>query len=212
LKSIEKFNEVFGNQFGNPRGILGMYTGEMMVKQHKTETQWTIMLLDLQQNETILELGCGAGYAMKLLLELPVVSHIVGLDISKSILHSATIRNRKEINSGRATLVQKNVKHLDFQDEHFTKVYSIHSVYFWDDLPKTISDIYRILKPEGTIVITLSDGKNNEISPGITDMIQQQVIPIMEQTKFKNIEILEAPNSRGYHIVSIKGKKPSQNA
>ena len=101
---------------------------------------------------------------------------------------------------------------MDFQDGHFTKVYSIHSVYFWDNLPKTISDIYRILKPKGTVIITLSDGKNGEISTGITDLIQQQIIPIMEQTKFKNIEILEGPNSRGYHIVSIKGEKPQQNA
>lgn len=207
MKSIEKFNEVFGNQFGNPRGLLGMYTGEKMVKQHITETQWTIKLLDLQQNETILELGCGAGYAMKLLLEQPAVSHVVGVDLSKSILRSATIRNRNEISKGRARLVQGNVNQLDFQDGCFTRVYSVHSVYFWDNLPKTISDIYRILKPEGTVVLTLSDGKNGKISSGITDMVEQQVMPIMKQNQFKNIEMIKGPNSRGYHIVSIKGEK-----
>ena len=207
MKSIEKFNEVFGDQFGNPRGLLGMYTGEKMVKQHVTETQWTIKLLNLQQNENILELGCGAGYAMKLLLEQSSVSHVVGLDLSKSILRSATIRNRNEINKGRARLVQGNVSELDFQDEYFTKVYSIHSLYFWDNLPKTISDIYRILKPKGTVVLTLSDGKNGEISLGIKDMVEKQVVPIMEKNQFKNIEMIVGPNSRGYHIVSIKGEK-----
>ena len=207
MKSIEKFNEVFGNQFGNPRGLLGMYTGEKMVKQHVIETQWTIKLLNIKKDETILELGCGAGYAMKLLLEQPAVSHVVGLDLSKSILRSATIRNRNEINIGRARLVLGNVNELDFQEGYFTNIYSVHSLYFWDNLPKTISDIYRILKPQGTLVITLSHGKNGEISTGIKDMIEKQVIPIMEQNQFKNIEMIEGPNSRGYHIVSIKGKK-----
>lgn len=207
MKSIERFNEVFGNQFGNPRGLLGIYTGEKMVKQHVIETQWTIKLLNLQRNETILELGCGAGYAMKLLLEQLAVSHVVGLDLSKSILRSATIRNRNEISKGRVRLVQGNVNHLDFQDGYFSKVYSIHSVYFWENLPKTISDIYRILKSEGTVVLTLSDGKNGEISTGIKDMVEQQIIPIMKQNQFKNIEMIVGPNSRGYHIVSIKGEK-----
>lgn len=207
MKSIEKFNEVFGNQFGNPRGLLGMYTGEKMVKQHVIETQWTIKLLNIHKNETILELRCGAGYAMKLLLEESEVSYVVGLDLSKSILRSATIRNRKEINKGRVRLVQGNVNNLDFQDKYFTKVYSIHSVYFWENLPKTISDIYRILKFEGTVVLTLSDGKNGETSTGIRDMVEQQIIPIMKQNQFKNIEIIVGPNSRGYHIISIKGEK-----
>ena len=149
MKSNEKFNEVFGNQFGNPRGLLGMYAGEKMVKQHVTETQWTIKLLNLQQKEIILELGCGAGYAIKLLLEQTVVSHVIGMDLSRSILRSATLRNRNEISKGRASLVQGNVNQLNFLDGYFTKVYSIHSVYFWDNLPKTILDIYRILKHEG---------------------------------------------------------------
>jgi len=47
----------------------------------------------------------------------------------------------------------------NFQDGCFTKVFSIHSVYFWDNLPETISEIYRVLKPEGTIILTLCAGK-----------------------------------------------------
>jgi len=83
----------------------------------------------------------------------------------------------------------------------------IHSVYFWDNIPETISDIYRIFKHEGTVVLTFSDGKNGAMSKGIKDMVEQQVIPIMKQNQFKNIEMLEGPNSRGYHIISIKGEK-----
>jgi len=57
------------------------------------------------------------------------------------------------------------------------------------------------------VVLTLSDGKNGELSNGIKDMVEQQVIPIMKKNQFKNIEMIEGPNSRGYHIVSIKGEK-----
>ena len=164
-----------------------MYIGEKMVKQHRLETLWTIKLLKPQHDENILELGCGAGNAIKILLEQSTVSQVVGLNISQSILRSATIRNRYEINKERARLVQGNVNQLVFQDGYFTKVFSIHSVYFWDNLPETISEIYRVLKPQGTIILTLCSGKNGESWDDIKNMLEQRVIPIMVQNRFKNV-------------------------
>lgn len=207
MKFIKSFKEFIDSQYSNPRGVLGMYIGEKMVKQHGPETLWTIELLKLQQDEHILELGCGAGYAMKLLLEQSAVSQIVGLDISQPVLRSSTIRNRDALRKGRAKLVQSDVSCLDFQDGSFTKVFSIHSIYFWEDMPKTISEIYRVLKPKGTTILTFCDGKNGETSNDIKDIIEQQVIPIMCNNGFKNIEILRGPNSREFHTASIKGEK-----
>jgi ubiquinone/menaquinone biosynthesis C-methylase UbiE len=164
-----------------------MYIGEKMVRQHEPETLWTIKLLELKQNESILELGCGAGYAMKLILEKSAVNHLVGLDLSESILRSASIRNRNAIRKGRVRLVKSDVTSLEFQNESFSKVLSIHSIYFWDNLPKTISEIHRLLKPEGTTVLTLCDGKSGETWDGIKTLIEQQVAPCMNQSGFKNL-------------------------
>lgn len=207
MRLIKRLYEFIDSQYSHPRGILGMYFGEKMVRQHRPETLWTIQALELQQSESILELGCGAGYAMRLLLRWPTVSQVAGLDISQTALRSAAIRNRDEISSGRARLVQGNVNQLAFQDESFNKVFSIQSIYFWDDLPKTISEIYRVLKPRGTILITLSDGKGDEKWNGITDMLEQQLIPAMKQNRFRNIEILRGPDSREYHTVAVRGCK-----
>lgn len=207
MKLIKRFVEFISSQYGNPRGLLGMYIGEKMVKQHVPETLWTIKLLKLQKDEKILELGCGAGYAIKLLLEQSSVNQVVGLDASKSVLQSATIRNQKEIRNGKVKLIQGNVNNLAFQDGSFTKVFSIHSIYFWDNLHKTISEIYRVLKPEGTIILTLCDGKNGETSNDTKDMIEQQVVPILYQSGFNNIETLRGPNSREFHTVSIRAEK-----
>lgn len=207
LKLLKQFKEFIGSQYSHPRGLLGMYIGEKMVRQHDPETLWTINLLELQQDENILELGCGAGYAMKLLLEQSAVNHVVGLDLSESVLRSASIRNRNDIKKGRARLVKSDVNSLKFQSESFSKILSIHSIYFWDNLPKTISEIYRLLKPEGTTVLTLCDGKSGETWDGIKVMIEQQVVPSMNQSGFKNIEIRRGPNSREFHTVSVKAVK-----
>jgi ubiquinone/menaquinone biosynthesis C-methylase UbiE len=207
LKLIEQFKGFIDSQYSKPSGFLGIYIGEKMVKQHQPETLWAIKLLNPQRDENILELGCGAGNAIKLILQQSTVRQVIGLDISQSVLHSAAIRNRKEINKGRAKLIQGNVNKLTFQDGYFTKVFSIHSVYFWDNLSETISEIYRVLKPEGTIMITLCDGKNGETWDDIKVMIEQQIIPIMEQNKFKHIVLLKGPDSRQFQTVAIKGEK-----
>jgi len=38
-------------------------------------------------------------------------------------------------------------------------------------------------------------------------MIEQQVVPSMNQIGFKNIEILRGPNSREFYTVSVKAVK-----
>jgi ubiquinone/menaquinone biosynthesis C-methylase UbiE len=207
LKIIEHIREYIESQYGNPRGLLGIYTGEKMVRQHKPETLWTVQLLDIKRDETILELGCGAGYAMNLLLEQSDVSLIVGLDISKSVLRSASVRNRKEIEKGRIKLVKNDASHLNFKSMSFNKVFSIHSVYFWDDVQKSIMEIFRVLKPDGTVILTLSDGKNGVSSEWTKHLIEKQIIPSMEKCGFRNIEMLRGQNSREYHIISVRAKK-----
>ena len=207
MNITSKIKELINNQYSQPKGIVGMYFGEKMAIQHRPEAQWTIELLNIQQNESILELGCGAGYAMKLLLRQSAVSQVVGLDISPDMLRSASIRNQKEIKRGRAKLVQGNVEKLNFEDECFTKAFSIHSVYFWDNLPETISEIYRVLKPQGSLILTLCDGKNGESWNNKENLLEQKVIPIMKATSFKNIAIVNGPDSRQFHTIAVTADK-----
>jgi ubiquinone/menaquinone biosynthesis C-methylase UbiE len=204
---LKHFTEYINRQYQNPKGLLGLIIGEKMVIQHQPETLWTIEQMKLKKDEIILELGCGAGYAMKKLLDYPSIYQVIGLDISRSILHSARIRNRREINKGRAKLVQSDVSSLPFQNEFFTKIYSIQSVYFWDNFPSTIAEIYRVLKPKGRIFITLSNGENEKSWEEVEVLLESQLLPIMKKEGFNNVNLLKGPNSRQYHTVTVLGEK-----
>jgi len=210
-KVVLRIKEFIDSQYSNPSGVFGMYIGEKMVQQHRTETLWSIKQMEIQQCEKILEIGCGAGFAMKLLLEQSSVIQVVGLDISQSVLRSASIRNRSQIKRGRARLVQGNViqlnNQLNFPGEYFTKVLSIHSVCFWDDLPKTILETYRVLKPDGSLLLTLCDGKNGEIWDNIKFLVEQEIIPNLKQCGFRSIQLLKGPDSRQFHTIAVKAYK-----
>ncbi|RSD26688.1 class I SAM-dependent methyltransferase [Mesobacillus subterraneus] len=207
MELIDRLKEFIDSQYRTPKGLIGTYIGEKMVRQHKPETLWTIELLNIQQNESVLELGCGSGYAIKLILEQNMATKAVGLDLSPTMIRSAMIRNKKAVNEEKADLVQANVKSLPFEDEQFNKVFSIHTIYFWDDLSLTLSEIFRVLKPGGSFILTLCDGKNDVIWDGIRKMIDEQLIPLMKNKGFYDVEVVKGPNSRQFHTVAVLGKK-----
>ncbi|MDN4525116.1 class I SAM-dependent methyltransferase [Fictibacillus fluitans] len=194
-------------QYQSPKGLVGFYFGEKMVLQHQPETIWTIDLLKLRKEERVLEIGCGAGYAMKTILTQPAVKLVVGLDLSKSMLRSAKLRNRSAVRKGTANLLLGNVSNIPLGNDSFTKVFSIHSIYFWDINPQTISEIYRVLKPNGTVTITLCNGKNGETWTGVQNMIEGQLIPSMIQLGFNEVKIVKGPDSRGFHTIAVLGEK-----
>ncbi|TCI21620.1 hypothetical protein [Exiguobacterium sp. SL-9] len=45
------------SQYENPRGIVGTYIGEKMVRQHRVEVDWTIEQLHLQPDNRVLAPG-----------------------------------------------------------------------------------------------------------------------------------------------------------
>jgi ubiquinone/menaquinone biosynthesis C-methylase UbiE len=206
LDLFKRFKNLIDKQYGKPKGLVGLYIGEKMVQQHQPETLWTINLLSPQQDDTILELGCGAGYAIKQIIRQIHVNKLVGLDISKTVIQSARIRNRKHLSNGKVKFFHGDVKQLPFKDQSFSKVFSIQSIYFWEDLPTTLSEIYRVLKPGGLIIITLSDGENDNKWEGITTKLEHQVMPIMVQCGFKKIEKIKGPDSRHFQTVAIKAE------
>ncbi|MFI8687079.1 class I SAM-dependent methyltransferase [Rossellomorea sp. NPDC077527] len=203
----KRIMELIDQQYKSPKGLLGVYFGEKMVLQHKIETMWTLELLDLKEQGHVLELGCGAGYAVKKALSDSPVQKVVGLDLSNTALISARYRNKSSVKKGCADFVQANVMNLPFDDHTYSKVFSIQSIYFWDSLSDTVSEIYRVLKEKGSIIITLSDGQDGKPWKGVQNMLTEELIPIMEGCGFKNIEMKKGPRSRGYHTVMVMGDK-----
>jgi SAM-dependent methyltransferase len=206
---IKLIKELIDRQYGKPQGLLGTYIGEKMVRQHKPEILWTIELLNIVQGESVLELGCGAGYAMKVILDQTLVEQVVGLDLSPTIIRSAKIRNKNSLNANRAKLVQANVNRLPFQDGHFDRVFSVHTIYFWDDISETLTEIYRVLKPAGYFILTLCDGKDGEIWEDIKSMIDERLIPIAKENGFHDVALLKGPKSRQFHTIAVLGYKHS---
>lgn len=178
-----------------------------MVRQHQPETEWTVNLLNVQKDDTILELGCGAGYAIERLVHQSLAKQIVAVDSSSTMIRSAQIRNKQAIQSNQVNIGYGDLNKLAFPSEQFDKVFTIHTLYFWEDISGTLSDLYKVLKPGGHFVITFCDGKNDEIWTDVKDLVHTQVIPAAKTYGFTDITLVEGPVSRQFHTVAVIGHK-----
>jgi ubiquinone/menaquinone biosynthesis C-methylase UbiE len=101
---------------------------------------------------------------------------------------------------------------LPFGDQQFDKIMTIHTVYFWPEPSQALSELYRVLKPDGKAVITLSTGKINErgeieVWPPFQSILEEQVMPGMQRKGFQDVRLERGPNSRQYTSVAAIGKK-----
>jgi ubiquinone/menaquinone biosynthesis C-methylase UbiE len=211
MKVKPHFEGIWDQQHRCPSGILGWLAGEQMMRQHRPETAWTIDLLDIQPADTVLEVGFGAGRGIKLAAEKASDGRVMGIDLSDVMVRVATRRNARAVKAGRVVLSQGNVTALPFEDQQFDKIMTIHTFYFWPEPPQAISELQRVLKPGGRLIITLSTGKINargevEVEP-LQSVLEEHVAPGMRRNGFKVARLERGPNSRQYNSVAVIGEK-----
>ena len=202
---------LLAGQHGHPRGIVGRLLGEQMVRQHMTETTWTISLLNLRPEDQILELGFGAGKAIELVAAQTTNGHVSGIDLSQEMVRAASRRNAQAIKAGQVALRLGDLTTLSFAENQFDKIFSIQTLYFWPDPPRALAEIFRVLKPDGVLIVTLSTGKIDPIeTTGLEQyqlILEEQVIPRMKQLGFTWADIKQGPASRQFKTTAVIGVK-----
>lgn len=106
----------------------------------------------------ILDLGCGLGWATRLLAESAPGVGAVGLDASAEMVARAEELSSLRI---RARYETGTFESLDFPDARFDLVFSIEALYYAADLKQAITEAFRVLKPGGTaeIIVDLVEGR-----------------------------------------------------
>ena len=146
-------NSYIAKQFRNPIGLGGKIISFVMNRQNSPLYEETIRLLEISNDDHILDIGCGNGYVLSM-LERKNNCKLVGIDPSASIIKAASQRCCKAIKSGRMTFRCQNIDDMSFAENSFNKVYTINTVYFWDNLNNAMLEIRRILKPNGIFINT----------------------------------------------------------
>ena len=183
-----------------PVGLGGKIMVAMMNLGHSPVARWGLQFLELAPDARVLDCGCGGGANMKRLLKKCPQGIVKGIDYSPVSVQKARSLNQSAIQEGRCVVWQGSVEQIIFAKDWFDAVTAFETVYFWPDLPQCFREVYRVLKPGGTLLIC------NE-SNGDTDKDKKWTEIIGGMTIYKDIELKAYLEQAGFHEVQIHKKK-----
>ena len=175
---MSKLNK-FWNTNARPDGRLGRLALRMMNVTHSPMAMWNLSLIDFQPRWTILDVGCGGGKNIARMLRRSQGSTVYGIDYSEESVAMSTKVNRKHIGT-RCFITQGNVMQLPYEEEKFDLVTAYETVYFWPDLEKAFSEVYRVLKPGGVFSFSYGDERNSTMRYWATEIEAMRILPLDE--------------------------------
>ena len=148
-----------GRQLEHPHGAGGWAIGRFMRLVNAQPNRLAIAALDISAGDQILELGCGPGHGVALLTSLAPRGTVFALDQSSSMVAQARAANRNAVRSGRVRLSQSRFERLDFATGSMDKVLAVNVAYFWHDSEIVLSEVRRVLRPNGMLSLYVTDAR-----------------------------------------------------
>jgi ubiquinone/menaquinone biosynthesis C-methylase UbiE len=202
MKQIYKY---IAQQFGNPTGLGGKISTFIMNCLNRKQYNAVIKNIDIQATDTILDIGFGNGFLIRRLSNKNF-HKIYGIDISPDMLKTATGKNRKKIEQGKIELRLADVQDLPFDNSSIDKVYTINTIYFWQDINKGFSEIKRVLKPNGIFLNVVYSKEWLSKLPitqyGFEKYSISELEKITKDNGMKIVEINEIVKNKSYCIIS----------
>ncbi len=120
---------------------------------------WVFALLALEPGMRVLECGCGPGWLWREnVARIPADCSITLTDLSPGMVAEAEAALAP--NGPHFTFQPANIQALDFANETFDVVVANHMLYHVPDLALALSEIRRVLKPNGRFVAA-TNGNNH---------------------------------------------------
>ena len=109
---------------------------------------------DLSGSKQIADIGCGTGAtALQIASALDDTGHVIGIDISKKLIHSA-VRAAKKTGIKNVSFIEADAARFEF-DEAQDLLISRCGVMFFGDLVKAFSHLCKGLQPDGRLLLAV---------------------------------------------------------
>lgn len=149
--------------------------------------------MSVEDGNHILEIGHGNGRHVENLLARAENLRYIGIDISETMHIEAEKNNTKFQDKAEFVLYEGEI--LPFEDKTFDKIFTVNTVYFWKNPVNFLNGIYRILKHNGTFVLTFGQRNFMEKLPftpyNFTLYNNDEMEQLISESHFKRMKISE---------------------
>ena len=178
--------------------------GEKMENHHLDITEKTLRLMNLRPGERVLDLGCGSGWATRLLARLVAdgpegSGQVVGVDISDEMIRQARAASKDFEN---VMYVWGSATQIPWEENFFDKMLSVESFYYYPDQDRALAELFRVMAPKGRMFILINLYRDNPYSLQWVDKLKVPVhvrsaaeyVELFKKHLFENVEYLQIPD------------------
>lgn len=160
--------------------------------------QFCIKIVDKIQGD-VLDIGCGQGFLIEKLLKKTKHNSVVGVDISPKLCSIASARNPKAI------IFNSDAENLPFTRNSFDIIFITEVLEHLLAPRKAISEISRVLKPKGKLVLTVP---NRDWFLFKRYSISKKSFQPVDDRWYRVREIKKLLSQNGFKIIKIIGEGP----
>jgi ubiquinone/menaquinone biosynthesis C-methylase UbiE len=173
--------------------------GDEMEHHHSDITEQTLALMDLQPSDRVLDLGCGTGWASRRMARIAISGEVVGLDVADEML-----RRAEQASTGITNVryLWGSAECIPVPDNHFDKVLSVESFYYYADQGKALDELRRVLAPGGSIFILINLYEDNaytlrwatELKVPVQVLSEAEYVALLQQHGFREVRASRIPD------------------
>lgn len=126
--------------------------GESMERGHRPTGEQAIDRMQVPKDARVLDLGCGSGWATRLIAEKAQDGRVVGIDISDEMIELA---RKSSLGFPNLEFQVAGADRLPFTDRTFTHAFSMESLYYYKDVPAALREVVRVMAPGGLFVAVM---------------------------------------------------------
>lgn len=182
-------------QLRQPHGDYAIQVGEMMNQGNLHINLNTIQALQLNASDQVLEIGMGNGFFVRNVLSAGDSVRYTGCDFSEIMVSEAKKINSSFVNEKRAAFHLAGAEHIPAADQSFDKIFTINTIYFWENPEEVLAEIHRLLKSKGRFLIALRPRSSMQDYPftkyGFNLFSKEELSSLLTANQFTVKEIIE---------------------
>ena len=166
--------------------------GEGMEKGHRPVGEQALERMQVPNDARVLDVGCGSGWATRILAEKASDGRVVGVDIADEMVQLARDSSKSFSNIEFRVATAED---LPFGESEFTHAFSMESLYYYSNMLGALKEIYRTVADGGLFVTVIDLYLENSPSHQLVENLKVPVhllgIPdyrtMFEQAGFLNV-------------------------
>lgn len=192
-------------QLGEPTGLAGRIVGRLLNRGNRSVVAAAVAATQCGPDAEVADIGFGGGVGLSLLLDRGVAV-VHGVEMSETMLAEARQRFADAIAHGRLRLHSGRMENLPLGDSVLDAIISTNTIYFLPDLAAALTELSRVLRAGGRLVLGVGDPSQMSKMPftrhGFRLRPIADVVGALRNAGFTQIEDRRVSDSEGaFHLL-----------